>query len=170
MVAMADRKLLAAVVERLQEQTMAMRVRIALLAKREAMTPEAFDQEIRSLNQQEEEAELWKDERDKEVERLQAIVDALPTCWRLDKSGDEPKLVQDEPVVPLKRVWLDCETAGYHGQPPGKAVEACVVHVDTPGTPMKIQFHSGEEWHILPGRVFDSREAAEHAAEAAKGA
>ena len=37
------------------------------------------------------------------VERLQAIVDKLPKCWRLNDAGE---LVQDCPVVPGMKVWV----------------------------------------------------------------
>ena len=38
----------------------------------------------------------------REIERLRAIVDRLPKCWRLNESGE---LVQDVPVVPEQQVW-----------------------------------------------------------------
>ncbi len=42
------------------------------------------------------------------IERLRAVVDKLPKCWRLDES-DKP--VRDAPVVPQMRVWrLDWQT------------------------------------------------------------
>ena len=45
-----------------------------------------------------------------EVDRLQAIVDKLPKCWRLDESG---KRVQDVPVVPGMEVyWMYATAAG----------------------------------------------------------
>jgi len=37
-----------------------------------------------------------------EIERLQAIVDKLPKCWRLNEQGE---LVQDEPMCPGMEVW-----------------------------------------------------------------
>ena len=88
-----------------------------------------------------------------EIERLQSIVDKLP------------QTADGVPVVPNMRIWLPCETAGYHGQPPGKAVEAVVIWVSTEANPMAIQFHSGENWNILGCRVFSSREAVEAAKE-----
>ena len=43
-----------------------------------------------------------------EVERLQAIVDTLPKCWRLNEEGE---LVQDVPVVPGMVVfWVSLDT------------------------------------------------------------
>lgn len=34
---------------------------------------------------------------------VQAIIEKLPKCWRLDEEG---KLVQDVPVTPLMKVWV----------------------------------------------------------------
>lgn len=45
---------------------------------------------------------LYREAAD-EIERLRAIVDKLPKCWRLDEDG---KLVQDAPVVPGVEAWL----------------------------------------------------------------
>ncbi len=45
-------------------------------------------------------------ERDNRIIELEAIVDRLPKCWRLDESG---KRVQDVPVVPETELWRHCE-------------------------------------------------------------
>ena len=37
-----------------------------------------------------------------EIERLRAIVDKLPKCWRLNEQGE---LVQDEPIISGNWVW-----------------------------------------------------------------
>ena len=47
-----------------------------------------------------------------EIKRLQVIVDKLPKCWRLDDDG---KLVQDVPVVPGMRVWINKGTRFCEG-------------------------------------------------------
>jgi hypothetical protein len=36
-------------------------------------------------------------------DRLQAVINRLPKCWRLNESGE---LVQDVPMVPGLRVWI----------------------------------------------------------------
>lgn len=37
-----------------------------------------------------------------EIKRLQAIVDKLPKCWRLNGAGE---LVQDVPITPDMQLW-----------------------------------------------------------------
>ncbi len=44
------------------------------------------------------------------IERLQAIVDRLPKCWRLNDAGE---LVQDVPVVPGMIVWRVWSASEY---------------------------------------------------------
>ena len=51
----------------------------------------------------------------KRMMELQAVVDKLPKCWRLN---DEGKLVQDVPVTPGMRLWeiadpIDSGTASH---------------------------------------------------------
>ena len=49
-------------------------------------------------------------ELEAEVERLQAIVDKLPKCWRLDEAG---KLIQDVPVYLGMDLWAIDKSGCY---------------------------------------------------------
>jgi hypothetical protein len=46
--------------------------------------------------------EYWCNHAADKIEQLQAIVDKLPKCWRLNEHGE---LVQDEPMHPGMEVW-----------------------------------------------------------------
>lgn len=132
--AMADRKLLAEDVERLQ----------AALAM-----PEIYAGVISEA------IESHLDEVMLRNKELQAIVDALPKCWRLVDGVP----VQDVPVVPGMAIWVE-----YGGK----------IEPDRAWQFYQHRF-SGEpiQWFVLLGRggfpigdCYDSPEAAEHAAKA----
>lgn len=95
--------------------------------------------------------------RQDEIERLRAIIDKLPKCWRLNDAG---KLVQDVPVVLEMELWrrwpnvaLGCESARKH------RVKA--IYVD--GVNLYCVSHGDgyQETPILLGELFSTREAAE---------
>ncbi len=81
-----------------------------------------------------------------EAERLQAIVDKLPKCWRLDDSG---KLVQDVSVVPGMELFI-LPTGGGD-----------VFSVDVLGGDCIIRYPDGDTSHATMSRYASTREAAE---------
>lgn len=102
-------------------------------------------------------------QKDSENARLQAIVDALPKCWRL-KDGE---LVQDVPVVPGMRLWWP-SLGGIRSM---EVVSLGDLSSDWPAT---VRMAATSEpsaslyrWHVQG--CYNTREAAEHAAEAAGG-
>ena len=82
------------------------------------------------------------------TERLQAIVDKLPKCWRL-KDG---KLVQDVPVVPGMDVWI---CLGH-----GHSVQMLVVGVLIDNR-VTLMFHSKHRTVEQAADCYSTREAAE---------
>lgn len=93
-------------------------------------------------------------DHERENERLQAIVDKLPTCWRLVGEGDDRRLVQDVVVVPGMNVWW-WDTRYAIWQDVIERVSGSWAWGDSQG-------FEGHE-------IYDSPEAAKFAAEAAKG-
>jgi len=87
--------------------------------------------------------------KDKETIRLRRIVDKLP------RTADQV------PVVPRDKLWVPCNTAGYYGQPAGKAVEVCVSMIGTDATPLQVEHHDGTERQYLACRLHSTRESAE---------
>jgi len=87
----------------------------------------------------------------RQVRELETIVDRLP------------KTADGVPVVPGMEVWVPCETAGYWGQKPGKAVKFMVDWIRSQGTPIHLQFVQGQPYQILAERCYSTREVAEAA-------
>ena len=85
-----------------------------------------------------------------EIERLQPIVAKLP------------KTADGVSVVPGMKVWVPADTAGYWGQPPGRAVEFMVDRIRSEATPLVlVSIQQGQAPRLLASRVFSTREAAE---------
>lgn len=89
-----------------------------------------------------------------ELKRLQAIVDKLPKCWRLNEEG---KLVQDVPVLPnmMVWVWLDGE------------LEQRIIENIAHGL---VCLSDTDNWvqEMCPELVYSTREAAEAAKKASE--
>jgi hypothetical protein len=88
------------------------------------------------------------------VVQLQAIVDKLPKCWRLNESG---KRVQDVPVVPGMDVWVPDIVLGA-----ATARQVLVVSVHSSGR-LECTFHGARDGPFAADLVSFTREAAEAA-------
>lgn len=89
-------------------------------------------------------------EQGREIERLKALVDKLPKCWRLNEAGE---LVKDVPVVPGMRVFCAdhqcwCEAYQTSGE---------VAWLITPDTRLSVGVNDYS-------RLYSTREAAARAA------
>lgn len=99
-----------------------------------------------------------------EIERLRAIIDKLPKCWRLNEQGE---LVQDESILSGMNVVTICKTnAG--GVAKNITEEVGVVSVEAcegGGFDIVIRDGDGNEWYLKEEELYLTREAAEAARE-----
>lgn len=100
-----------------------------------------------------------------ELVRLRAIVDKLPKCWRLVGEGDDRRLVQDWPMTPEQEIWL--WASGQYSSGPHRVTDPWEVCSVSPSTVFVKKVDTYKR--VVSGWAFNSREAAEFAAEAAKG-
>ncbi len=115
-----------------------------------------------------------------DIDGVLSSVSGTPGCWGHNyedtwwpcerKAAEEHAIVaklpvtkDGVPVVPRMRVWLDAETVWYRLQPKGEITEVCVSWVGTEQMPMMVELPTGVGWHILPCRVYSTRQAAEAA-------
>ena len=92
----------------------------------------------------------------KEIERLRAIVDKLPKCWRLNEAG---KLVQDEPILSGMNAVTICKT---------NTEEVGVISVEAyAGGEFDIVIRDGDgnEWYLNEEELYLTKAAAEAAKE-----
>ena len=95
-----------------------------------------------------------------EIERLRAIVDKLPKCWRLNEQG---QLVQDEPILSgMNVVTIRKTNAKIRTEEVGVlSVVAC----EDCGFDIVIRDGYGDEWYFKEEELYLTREAAEAAKE-----
>jgi hypothetical protein len=99
-----------------------------------------------------------------EIERLRAIVDKLPKCWRLNEQGE---LVQDEPVYPgmnvvfISRVVTNGVIKTFYD-------EVGILTIDVKedcSFDIIIRTGNGDEWYTVEDELYLTREAAKAAKE-----